>query len=148
MSGYDGRVMLDNSAWARLMRGNLPAADGERFERVARAGRVHVCAPMLIEALYSARDSRDRAELVQELTSFDQVRCDERTWELALAAQKTLTEAPGISHRVPPIDLVIAAAADQHGLGVLHYDHDYDVIAAHAGLRFASVWVAEAGSVA
>jgi hypothetical protein len=26
-------------------------------------------------------------------------------------------------------------------MGVLHYDHDYDRIAEHGGLDFASVWV-------
>ena len=32
--------------------------------------------------------------------------------------------------------------ADRHNLGILHYDHDYDVIAEKTDLRFDSVWVA------
>jgi hypothetical protein len=50
-------------------------------------------------------------------------------------------------HRRPPVDFLIAALADQHGLGVLHYDRDYDLIAAHGGLRFESRWIAPPGSL-
>jgi predicted nucleic acid-binding protein len=37
---------------------------------------------------------------------------------------------------------VIAALADRHGLGILHHDHDYDLIAGTTDLRFNSVWLA------
>ncbi len=33
------------------------------------------------------------------------------------------------------------------GLGVLHYDRDYDTIAEHTSLRFKSIWVAPKGSI-
>lgn len=33
-----------------------------------------------------------------------------------------------------------------HDLAVLHYDHDYDRIAADSGLRFRSRWIAAPGS--
>jgi hypothetical protein len=148
VSGFGGTVLLDNSAWARLARHGLPAAALQRFERAVRARRVRVCAPTMLEALFSARDAVERARIALELESLGVLVCDDRTWELALDAQAALTEAPGVSHRVALVDLVIAAAAHQHGVGVLHYDHDFDVIAEHGGLRFASVWVAERGVVA
>jgi predicted nucleic acid-binding protein len=50
-------------------------------------------------------------------------------------------------HRLPPVDLLIAALADRHGLGVLHYDHDYDLIAEKTDLAFDSVWLAARGSI-
>ncbi len=62
-------------------------------------------------------------------------------------AQAELASAPGISHRVKPVDLLIAATAAAAGLGVLHYDRDYDTIAEHTSLSFASVWVAPRGSI-
>jgi hypothetical protein len=68
--------------------------------------------------------------------------------QAVLAAQAELASAPGISHRVKPIDLLLAATADEHRLGVLHYDHDYDVIASHCGLTTRSVWIAPRGSMA
>ena len=42
-------------------------------------------------------------------------------------------------------DLLIAATAERHGLAVIHYDADYDRIAAITGQ--AVEWVAVAGSV-
>jgi hypothetical protein len=41
-----------------------------------------------------------------------------------------------------PVDLLITALADRHSLGVLHYDHDYDLIAEKTDLAFDSVWLA------
>lgn len=55
--------------------------------------------------------------------------------------------AEGISHRVKPVNLVIATIASTHSLGVLHYDHDYDTIEQHTSLSFASVWAAPRGGM-
>jgi predicted nucleic acid-binding protein len=52
-----------------------------------------------------------------------------------------------VSHRVKPIDLLLAAIADQNAFAVLHYDHDYDIIREHSPLAFRSVWIAERGSI-
>jgi hypothetical protein len=65
----------------------------------------------------------------------------------ALRAQAELAATPGVSHRVKPVDLLIAAVAAAEGLGVLHYDGDYDTIAAHTSLSLESVWVAPRGSL-
>ncbi len=65
----------------------------------------------------------------------------------ALVAQDELAAAKGISHRVKPVDLLISAVAATAGLGVLHYDRDYDTIAAHTSLSFESVWAAPRGSI-
>ena len=42
---------------------------------------------------------------------------------------------------------MIAAIADRHGVGILHYDSDYDVIRERTDLRFESVWLAPRGSL-
>lgn len=43
-------------------------------------------------------------------------------------------------HRLPLPDLIIAATAEQYGAAVLHYEKDYDLIAAVTGQPV--VWVA------
>jgi len=48
--------------------------------------------------------------------------------------------------RVKPQDALIAACAQDAGVGVLHYDHDFDRLA--EVLDFESHWVAPAGSLA
>jgi hypothetical protein len=41
--------------------------------------------------------------------------------------------------RVPPVDLLVAAIADRHRLGILHYDRDYDLLAEKTDLDIESV---------
>jgi predicted nucleic acid-binding protein len=48
-------------------------------------------------------------------------------------------------HRLAPADVIIAACAHVAGMGVLHYDSDYDLLLTHTGLRFRSEWLAQPG---
>lgn len=48
-------------------------------------------------------------------------------------------------HRVPIPDLLVAAAAENGGLTVLHYDSDFDTIAGVTGQP--TEWVVPRGSV-
>lgn len=59
----------------------------------------------------------------------------------ALDAQAQLARAG--HHRLPPVDLLVAALAERHDLGVLHYD----LIAEKTDLRFDSVWLAARGTL-
>lgn len=54
---------------------------------------------------------------------------------------------PGVSHRVKPIDLLVASVAERQGAAVLHYDADYDLLAKRTDLAFESVWAAKRGSL-
>ena len=55
MTAYGGPVLLDMSAWARVLLDRLGADDRAGFEEAVRAGDVLVCEPFLLEALYSGR---------------------------------------------------------------------------------------------
>ncbi|MGH3802841.1 MAG: PIN domain-containing protein, partial [Pseudonocardiaceae bacterium] len=62
----------------------------------------------------------------------------------ALSVHRALAAASQHRHfRLP--DLIIAATAEQHGATVLHYDADYDRIAAITGQ--ATEWAAARGSL-
>jgi predicted nucleic acid-binding protein len=111
------------------------------------ADRLHVCTPFRLEARFSARSAEDFAALSEGLDGFPQAAGDAETWLLAERAQRDLAEGSGVSHRVKLADLLVAATASQHRLGILHYDADYDLIANHTELDFESVWIAPAGSV-
>lgn len=63
----------------------------------------------------------------------------------ALVAQRELA-ARGY-HRLTPIDIMIAACTHETGMGVLHYDRDYGLIAEHTSLSFESIWLAPAGTL-
>jgi predicted nucleic acid-binding protein len=147
VSAYGGPLLLDMSAWGRVLLDRLPGDDQARFEQAVRDGDVLACEPFLLEALYSARDAVDHARLHKHLATLPFAASAASTLPLALASQARLARTPGVSHRVKPIDLVLSAIADEQALGILHYDHDYDVIAAHSGLRLRSVWIAPRGSM-
>jgi predicted nucleic acid-binding protein len=138
-------LLLDNSAWARL--GHAALAQ-ERIDEIADAleeSRVATCPPFILEAGYSARTSRDHDDLIAELLALPLFGIDEAIERRAIDAQRQLARAG--HHRMPPVDLIVAAIADRHGLGILHYDADYDILAARTDLSFESVWLAPRGSL-
>jgi predicted nucleic acid-binding protein len=138
-------LLLDNSAWARLAQ---PAVTDARTEEIAgwlEDGRIVTCLPFLLEAGYSARNARDHDELLDQLLALPTVHVDDRVESRAVDAQRQLARAG--HHRLPPVDLIIAALADVHDLGVLHYDTDYEIVLERTDLRFDSVWLAPRGSI-
>jgi predicted nucleic acid-binding protein len=138
-----GTLLLDNSAWVRLA--NLPDERAGEIADALESGRIATCLPFLLEAGYSARDHREHVELLDHLSALPRFPLDHDVERRALEAQRQLARLG--HHRLPPVDLLVAAAADRHGLGVLHYDRDYDVIADKTDLAFDSVWVAPRGSI-
>ena len=63
----------------------------------------------------------------------------------AIGALRALADVAPRHHRVPLADALIAAAAQEAGVGVLHYDHHYDRLA--EVLSFASRWAAPPGGL-
>lgn len=147
MTGYRQALLLDNSAWARAMDKRLAGSPRKRFDAAITAGELWTCPPTLLEMLYSARDEKGFALTTGRLSALLHAPLTAEASARAVSAQAELASAPGISHRVRPVDLLIAAVAATNQLGVLHYDRDYDAIAQHTSLSFASVWVAPRGSI-
>jgi predicted nucleic acid-binding protein len=147
LSGYGRALLLDNSVWARLLDGRLAGAERETFDAALAAGELRTCPPSLLEMRYSARDSHGFAITAQRLDALAHAPLDTKAAAAAVTAQAELAAAAGISHRVKPVDLLIASIAATEELGVLHYDHDYDTLEQHTALSFSSVWVAPRGSL-
>jgi predicted nucleic acid-binding protein len=140
-----GTLLLDHSAWARLGDPALSDARASEIADALEAGRIATSLPFLLEAGYSARSARDHEELLDGLLALPRFDIDEEVERRAVDAQRLLARVG--HHRLPPVDLIVAAIADRHGLGVLHYDRDYDLIAEKTDLDFESVWLAAAGTV-
>jgi predicted nucleic acid-binding protein len=138
-------LLLDNSAWARLTDPALGDDRGTELADALEAGRIATCLPFLLEAGYSARSAREHPELLAELLALPRFSIDDDVERRALDGQRQLAR---VGHtRLPPVDLLVAALADRYGLGVLHYDRDYDLLAEKTDLDFASVWLAPAGTI-
>jgi predicted nucleic acid-binding protein len=153
--GYGEALMLDWSAYTRVLLarargagdGRLSSEQLDGFEAAVLADELHVCTPFRLEARYSARSRADFRAISAQLDGFRQAPADAETWRLAERAQQRLADAPRLSHRVKLADLLVAAIASQHGLAVLHYDADYDTIAAHRSPPLRSRWIAPRGTI-
>jgi predicted nucleic acid-binding protein len=140
-----GPALLDTSAWTRLDHPRLDRVSADEIARAAEDLRLVVTLPFLLEIGYSARNAAEHRDLMAWLLDMPRFDIDRDAEARALDAQRQLAVVG--HHRVPPMDVVIAAIADRHGVGVLHYDHHFDVIAERTDLDFGSVWLAEPGSL-
>jgi predicted nucleic acid-binding protein len=147
LKGYGQALLIDHSVWTRATDGRLTGAPRKRFDTALATGELWTSPPSLLEMRYSARDAHQFADIARELDALEHAPLTTESAQSALAAQAELAAAPGISHRVKPVDLLIAAIAATARIGILHYDRDYDTIAKHTTLSFASTWVAPRGSI-
>jgi predicted nucleic acid-binding protein len=138
-------LLIDNSAFARLAHPNLPAERSDEMALLIERREIAVCLPFLLEAGYSARDAGGHRVLMERFARLPRLLVTPEVERTALVAQGELARAG--HHRLPPVDLIIAAVAHEHDAGVLHYDGDYDLLLTKTSLRFASVWLAERGSI-
>lgn len=138
-------LLLDNSAWARLGDAAIPKQRAEEIAVALEERRVATCLPFLLEAGYSARSADDHGALIEELLALPLLPIDEEIERRTVDAQRQLARAG--HHRLPPVDLILAAIADRHDIGVLHYDGDFDLLRAKTDLDFESVWLAPRGEL-
>jgi hypothetical protein len=121
--------LADTSAYTIARR--LPQA-ASRIRALAADGALATFVTVDLELGYSARDPgehrgilRVRGQLVQ-LACVDEIATRARQVQ-ALLATKSHHRAAGV------MDLLTAAAAEHYGTSVLHYDADFDHIAAVTG---------------
>lgn len=101
-----------------------------------------------VELLHNAITPARYDELRRSVeNAFDWVWPDDETARIALRMQERMASTGPTAQRVKTVDLFTAALASQHGLGVLHYDSDYDVIHDRGGEPFGSAWLAGRGTL-
>ncbi|HEX2742784.1 MAG TPA: PIN domain nuclease [Streptosporangiaceae bacterium] len=121
--------LIDTSGLFRILQDELRQAWAEELA----AGVIAVCPVVELEFLYSARSLADRLEKKRLLrTVFGWVPMAERAFERAEAVQQMMTEV-GKHRSAGPVDLLIAATAEQARLTVLCDDRDFDVVASLTG---------------
>ncbi|MFI9320998.1 PIN domain nuclease [Kitasatospora aureofaciens] len=96
-----------------------------------------------LEIMHSARSEADALEIREGLSGFDWLPTPDEVWDRAIEVQALLAAA-GNWRALSVADLVIAATAERHGATVLHYDGDYDMIAAVTGQP--TEWVVPPGT--
>lgn len=131
--------LIDKSAYTRLGHDTVRAA----LESLLRDNHIAMCPMVALELLYSARSARDYDRVDTDLQSFPAVDMDADTWALAWDLQRRLSRRGQHRRAIP--DLLISATALQHQLTVLHYDHDFELIAEISDLH--QRWIVPRGSV-
>ncbi len=117
----------------------------EWFNAQARAGRVLICDVVALELVRLAPNEQRAHGIATQLDAFESVAMPGALW--ARARELQLLLAVGGDHRrVPPADLLIAAAAEAASVPVVHYDRDYERIGAVSALE--RLWLAPDGSLA
>jgi predicted nucleic acid-binding protein len=115
-----------------------------RFETLLAEGRLAACQMTALEYLNNAPTPKGYEVLWHALHGQRWLDVTAEAMDRALEVHRSLAATSQHRHfRLP--DLVIAAAAELHGATVLHYDADYDRIAAVTGQPME--WVAERGSL-
>jgi predicted nucleic acid-binding protein len=115
------------------------------LEPLILEGALATCAATDLELLFSARSGAEhRAKRADLDLRFAHVPVDQWVFDRTIEVQGLLADR-GQHRGVKLPDLIVAAAAEQAKLTVLHYDGDFDLIAAVTGQ--AMEWVVPKGSV-
>ena len=133
------RFLVDTSVLKRLRHSEVRGVVEPLAER-AELGRPSICD---LEVGYSARNAAEWDQLLTALDAFVSVETSAAHVARALQVQRLLAERSERGRKIP--DLLVAAAAEDLSISVLHYDSDFDVIADVTGQ--ASQWVVPPGTI-
>jgi predicted nucleic acid-binding protein len=135
--------LADTSAWQlSRRRPDLQAS----FTQKTVEGLIGTCAMVSLELLQSVRNGREFDERRVEMDELPQFPIAAREWARALDVYRELAHQGGAHQRsVGHPDLLIAAAAESAGVELLHYDEDFERIAAITGQP--TRWIVPRGSL-
>jgi predicted nucleic acid-binding protein len=133
------RYLADKSVWARLSQPAVREAIASHVDR----GLIGTCPIIDLEILYSARNGSEHAHFRAQREAFEYFPMTDEIARRAIEVQGLLAHRS--QHRSVAIpDLIVAATAERYSLTVLHYDGDYDRLAAITGQP--TEWVVPRGT--
>ena len=138
--GLSAYYLGDTSALARLGQPEIAA----RLLPLLEAGLVARCTPTDLEAGFSSTSPARHLVMRRQRGAWPLAPMDQHVLDRAVEVQDALAEQSQ-PRGAKIADLLIAAAAEAGGLVVLHYDHDFELIAdiTHQPTE----WIAPAGAV-
>jgi predicted nucleic acid-binding protein len=131
--------LVDTSVLTRLRE---PAVR-EAIEPSVHRGELARAGISDLEIGFSARNGAEWDRLADAVAAFELVETTDEHVRRARQTQRLLASKHQRGRKLP--DLLVAAAAESRGLAVLHYDGDFDLIAAATGQP--CEWIVPAGSV-
>ncbi|GJF28144.1 ribonuclease VapC18 [Kitasatospora sp. NE20-6] len=133
------RFLVDTSVLARIPKPRVRSV----VQPLHSAGLLATCAAVELEILRTARTKAEAERIRDEMRGFDWLPTTDEIWDRALDVQVLLTGV-GNWRALSVADLVVAATAERHGVAVLHYDGDFDMIAGVTGQP--TRWVVDPGT--
>jgi predicted nucleic acid-binding protein len=131
--------LIDTSVISRLSAGAVRAV----VEPLAQAGQLGRAGITDLEMGYGSRNAPEWDQDMADLSVFELVETSADHVRRARQVQRLLATRSQRRRKIP--DLLIAAAAEELDLILLHYDGDFDLIASVTGQR--CEWVTPAGSI-
>jgi len=131
--------LLDTSVLTRLREPTVR----ERIDPGAERGELARAGISDLEIGFSARNAAEWDRLADAMDAFELIETTADHVRRAKQVQRLLASKHQRGRKLP--DLLVAAAAEDRGLTVLHYDADFDLIAAVTGQP--CEWVVPAGSI-
>ncbi len=127
-----------------ILRERNPAARAWLEPRL-HADAIAICDFVAMEYLVGARNGQDYDTIRDALDACVRIAVESADWRRAFEVQRTLAhETEGGQRAVKIPDLLIAAAAERAGFPLVHYDGDFDRIAAITGQP--TSWVIPSGT--
>jgi predicted nucleic acid-binding protein len=140
----DRPALFDTGAWTWVRDRRFPEL-ATWFNAAVEAGLVLVCDLVILELTRLAPNEGRAREIADRLAAFEAIPMSDELWSRAKRTQLALT-ANAEHRRVPPADLLLASAAEEAGVVLVHYDRDYERIAAATALRHQ--WLLPDGTLA
>jgi predicted nucleic acid-binding protein len=126
-------ALFDTGVWTWARDRRFPEL-AEWFNRTVAAGLVLVCDLVVLELVRLSPNEHRAKEVAQRLSCFQSIPMPEDLWKDAGHLQLSLS-GNGDHRRVPATDLLLAVAARLAGVALVHYDRDYQRIAAVTDLE-------------
>jgi predicted nucleic acid-binding protein len=116
------------------------------FDQKTLGGALGTCAMVTLELLQSVRNGREFDQRRRQMGRLRQCPIATNEWTRSIDVYRELAQQGGAHQRsVGHADLLIAAAAESAGVELLHYDEDFDRIAAITGQP--TSWIVPRGSI-
>jgi predicted nucleic acid-binding protein len=137
-------ALFDTGVWTWVRDRRFPELSSW-FNAQVSDGLVLVCDVVVLELIRLTPNESRAQEVAGLLEAFEMVEMGAGLWQRARELQSLLS-ASGDHRRVPPIDLLIGAAAEQAGVPLVHYDRDYERLAKVSALQHH--WLVPDGALA
>jgi predicted nucleic acid-binding protein len=134
-----GPVLADTSAWIQAHR---DSAARDLFLGAIERDELRWCWPVRYELMVGARGADGIAAIERTLEGLREVQVDRSVQRAVLATMRELAAGGSHgAHRFPLTDLAVAAAAQDAGIEILHFDQHLERLGDHLGVG--SHWVSD-----